>query len=103
MNFQQEKISKILPEVRRPSRYLGNEKNAVRKDLSKVDLKVCLCYPDAYEIGMSNIGLSILYPLLNDRPEIACERVYTPWVDMEQKLRENQIPLTSLESSLPLH
>lgn len=102
MNFQQEKISKILPEVRRPSRYLGNEKNAVRKNLSKVDLKVCLCYPDAYEIGMSNIGLSILYHLLNDRPEIACERVYTPWIDMEQRLRENGLPLASLESSLPL-
>jgi radical SAM family uncharacterized protein len=97
-----EEILKALPEVRRPSRYLGNEKNAIRKDLSRVDLKVCLCYPDAYEIGMSNIGLSILYHLLNDRPEIACERVYTPWIDMEQKLREKGLPLTSLESALPL-
>ncbi len=97
-----EEIIKILPEVRRPSRYLGNEKNAVRKDLSAVELKVALCYPDTYEIGMSNIGLSILYHLLNDRPEIACERVYSPWIDMEQKLREKEIPLTSLESSHPI-
>lgn len=97
-----QKILEILPDVRRPSRYLGNEKNAIKKDLSKVDLKVALCYPDTYEIGMSNIGLSILYHLLNDRPEIACERVYAPWMDMEQKLREKNLPLTSLESAHPI-
>ncbi|HEX5036741.1 MAG TPA: TIGR03960 family B12-binding radical SAM protein [bacterium] len=97
-----EALNKLLPEVRKPSRYLGNEKNAVKKDLSTVALKMALCYPDTYEIGMSNIGLSVLYHLLNDRPEIACERVYAPWTDMEQKLRENGLPLTTLESSLPL-
>jgi len=95
-------LLKILPEVRKPSRYLGNEKNAVKKDLSRVDLKVALCYPDTYEIGMSNIGLSILYHLLNDRPEIACERVYSPWTDMEAKLREYDMPLTTLESTYPV-
>ncbi len=93
---------KILPEVRRPSRYLGNEINSVRKDLSRVDLKIALCYPDAYEIGMSHIGTQILYHLLNDRPEIACERVYAPWPDMEQKLRESGLSLMTLESNIPL-
>ncbi len=97
-----DKILEILSEVRRPSRYLGNEKNAIKKDLSKIDLKVALCYPDTYEIGMSNIGLSILYHLLNDQPDIACERVYAPWMDMEQKLREKKLPLTSLESAHPI-
>lgn len=93
----------ILPEVRRPSRYLGNEKNAVKKDLAKGELlKMALCYPDTYEIGMSNIGLSILYHALNDRPDIACERVYTPWTDMEAKLREKGWPLATLESGIPL-
>ena len=93
---------KIVSEVRRPSRYLGNEINSVKKDLSKVELKIALCYPDAYEIGMSHIGTQILYHLLNDRPEIACERVYAPWPDMEAKLREARLPLTTLESNIPL-
>jgi radical SAM family uncharacterized protein len=97
-----DELLKILPEVRKPSRYLGNERNAVKKDLSSVAVKMALCYPDTYEIGMSNIGLSILYHLLNDRPDIACERVYAPWTDMEQKLREKGMPLTTLESSIPL-
>ncbi len=102
MRNYKEEILSFLSEVRRPSRYLGNEKNVVKKDLAQVDLKVALCYPDTYEIGMSNIGLSILYHLLNDRSDTACERVYAPWIDMEQKLREKKIPLTSLESALPL-
>lgn len=97
-----QQILNMLPEVRKPSRYLGNEKNAVKKDLTKVEVKVALCYPDTYEIGMSNIGLSILYHLLNDRPEIACERVYSPWTDMEAKLREYSMPLTTLESAYPV-
>src|SRR5262245_29090316 len=107
MSSWKQKILEILPEVRRPSRYLGNEKNAVEKNLlcehaGSPLLKVALCYPDAYEIVMSHIGLSILYHQLSDRPDIACERVYTPWMDMEQKLREKNIPLTSLESSEPI-
>ncbi len=95
-------IPEWLSSVRRPSRYLGNEINAVKKDWATVSLKVCLAYPDAYEIGMSNIGLSILYHLLNDQPEIACERVYAPWTDMEKELRQRHLPLTSLESGVPL-
>ncbi|MBI2066476.1 MAG: TIGR03960 family B12-binding radical SAM protein [Deltaproteobacteria bacterium] len=94
---------KILPQVRRPSRYLGDEINSVRKDLSKVTLKVGLCYPDAYEIGMSHIGTQILYHLLNDQSKIACERVYAPWPDMENQLREKGLPLTTLESKIPLN
>ena len=112
----QKEIHDLLPEVRRPSRYLGNEINAVKKDLvgaalcgrpdqgnhAGLPLKFALCYPDTYEIGMSNIGLSILYHLLNNQPDIACERVYSPWIDMEQKLREKGLPLTSLESGHPI-
>lgn len=97
-----DELLKLLPEVRKPSRYLGNEKNAIKKDLGKVDLKIALCYPDTYEIGMSNIGLSILYHVLNNRPDIACERVYSPWTDMEAKLREKDWPLATLESSYPV-
>ncbi len=96
------KLLKILPEVRKPSRYLGNEKNSVRKDPAGIELKVVLSYPDTYEIGMSNIGLSILYHLLNAQSHIACERVYAPWIDMEQKMREHGIPLLTLESSGPV-
>src|SRR5579885_369283 len=99
MKSYRDEIRKILNEVRKPSRYLGGEKNAVHKDLDRVALKVALCYPDTYEIGMSNIGLSILYHQLNDRPDLACERVYAPWTDMEQKMRELGLPLTTLESS----
>ncbi len=107
MKNYRDDIRKILPEVRKPSRYLGGERNAIVKDLEGEHrgsplLKVALSYPDTYEIGMSNIGLSILYHLLNDRPDIACERVYAPWTDMEQKLRETKIPLTSLESAWPI-
>lgn len=102
MEKTKNRILEILPTVRKPSRYLGNEKNSVKKDLSQVDLKVALCYPDTYEIGMSNIGLSVLYHLMNDRPDIACERVYAPWFDMEERLRAENLPLTSLESSLPI-
>ncbi len=93
-----EKIFKILAEVRRPSRYLGNEKNSILKPHTPGALKFALSYPDAYEIGMSNIGLSVLYHLLNDRDDITCERVYSPWIDMEAKMREHEIPLFTLES-----
>ncbi|MBI2082076.1 MAG: TIGR03960 family B12-binding radical SAM protein [Deltaproteobacteria bacterium] len=96
------KIQELLPQVRRPSRYLGNEINSIRKDLSQVELKIALCYPDTYEIGMSHIGTQILYHLLNDQPHIACERVYAPWPDMEQKLRDQKLPLSTLESNIPL-
>ena len=97
-----EVLEAIFPFVSKASRYLGNEVNAVRKDLSRVDLRVALAFPDAYEVGMSHLGFQILYHLLNLQPHIACERVFTPWVDMEAALRENAIPLCSLESRVPL-
>lgn len=86
----------------RPVRYLGNEINSIRKDRSKVRLKFCLAFPDVYEVGMSHLGIQILYHILNGKEEISCERVFAPWVDLEQILREKKIPLTSLESSTPL-
>ena len=97
-----EGLDAIFPYVSKASRYLGNEVNAVHKDLSRVDLRVALAFPDAYEVGMSHLGFQILYHLLNLQPHIACERVFTPWVDMEAVLRENSIPLCSLESRVPL-
>jgi radical SAM family uncharacterized protein/radical SAM-linked protein len=95
-------VDTVLPFVSKASRYLGNEINAVHKDLSAVDLRVALAFPDVYEIGMSHLGFQILYSILNNQPHIACERVFTPWADMEAVLRERKLPLSSLESGLPL-
>ena len=95
-------IDTVLPFVSKASRYLGNEINAVQKDLAAVDLRVALAFPDVYDVGMSHLGFQILYSILNNRPDIACERVFTPWIDMEAALREQGIPLCSLESNLPL-
>ncbi len=92
----------ILPLVSKPARYLGTELNSVRKDLGKVDLKFALAFPDVYEIGMSHLGIQILYRVLNSREDIACERVFSPWVDMSDELKANRIALTSLESQTPL-
>jgi radical SAM family uncharacterized protein len=86
----------------KPARYIGGELGSVKKDLSAIDVKVCLCFPDIYEIGMSHLGLRILYDLINRRPDCAAERVFSPWVDMEEKLRTNSIPLFSLESKVPV-
>ncbi len=85
-----------------PSRYLGHEINAIRKDLDQVKLRIALAFPDLYEIGTSHFGLQILYTILNRQAEIAAERVYAPALDMETHLRERKIPLTSLESGWPL-
>jgi hypothetical protein len=76
-------ITELLPFVSRPSRYLGNEVNSIRKDPKKARLKFAFAFPDAYEVGMSHIGLQILYSILNSRDDIACERVFAPWIDME--------------------
>jgi len=91
-----------LLNVSKPSRYTGGEVNAVVKDLSRVSLKFALAFPDVYEVGMSHVGFQILYHILNEPPEIACERVFSPWPDMEKELRSRSLPLTSLESALPL-
>ncbi len=92
----------LLPLVEKPARYIDSEVNAVRKDLASVQTKVCLLFPDAYEVGMSHLGLRILYDVLNQRPDTACERVFSPWGDYERLLRSSGRPLTSLESGLAL-
>ena len=89
----------FLPFVRRPARYIGGEVNQVRKDLSRCDLTFALCFPDVYEVGMSNTGIAILYHILNQLDGVAAERVFAPWTDAEQILRQKQIPLFSLEST----
>ena len=98
----QKKSKAFLPLVSKASRYLGSEVNSIHKNLKEVDLKFALAFPDVYEIGMSYVGFQILYDILNNREDIACERAYAPWVDMEKILRTRRIPLTSLESSLSL-
>jgi len=95
-------IKPFLPLVRRPARYIGGEINSVRKDLSKVRLRFGLAFPDAYEIGMSHLGIQILYQTLNTRDDIACERVFAPWLDMEELLRAKGIKLATLESEIAL-
>jgi len=92
----------FLPFVRKPSRYIGGEINQIKKDLSKCDLKVALCFPDIYEVGMSYTGLAIIYDCLNKIEGVAAERVFAPWVDAEKLLREKEIPLFSLESRASL-
>jgi radical SAM superfamily enzyme YgiQ (UPF0313 family) len=91
----------ILNSVQKPVRYLGNEWNVIRKPAARK--RVALCFPDTYEIGMSHLGLRILYSILNKRADTAAERVYTPWIDMEAKLRETGLPLVSLETQIPLN
>ncbi len=92
----------FLPFVRRPGRYIGGEINQIKKDLSKCDLTVALCFPDVYEIAMSYQGLAILYDIINKMQDAAAERVFAPWIDAEKVLREKQIPLFSLESKAAL-
>ncbi|MBS3920009.1 MAG: TIGR03960 family B12-binding radical SAM protein [Deltaproteobacteria bacterium] len=96
-------MKELLPLVSKPVRYLGREINSIRKDPSEVRLNFCLAFPDVYEVGMSHLGIQILYHILNSKNGVACERVFAPWVDMEKVLREKRIPLSSLESSLPLN
>lgn len=97
-----QKIENILPLVEKPARYTGGELNSVIKDKSNVDIRVAFCFPDVYEVGMSHLGMKILYSLLNRREDTWCERVFAPWVDMEDKMRENSIPLYGLESMEPI-
>ena len=92
----------ILQSVLKPARYTGGEWNAVRKDWGAVQCRFALALPDVYEVGMSNLGLAILYEILNRRADILAERVYAPWVDMEEKMRAKGIPLFSLENRRPI-
>ena len=95
-------LNDILPKVTKPARYTGGEWNSIVKDWEAIDIKVALAYPDIYEIGMSNLGLSILYHLINKEPYALAERVYTPWIDMQEAMRKASVPLFSLESKRPL-
>jgi len=95
-------LEHILPKVQKPARYTGGEYNAVVKDRGSVDVRYALCFPDTYEIGMSNLGCRILYGLMNERPEIWCERCYAPWGDMEEAMRREGLLLYGLESGDPI-
>src|SRR5262245_55869130 len=96
-------LDAILPLVEKPARYAGGEWNAIHKAAGLVHTRIALCFPDTYEIGMSHLGLKILYGLMNKIPGWAAERVYAPWPDMEARLRERGLPLLSLESYTPLY
>lgn len=92
----------ILLSIEKPARYIGNETNMALKDKSTVDIRFCMCFPDVYEIGMSHLGIQILYDMFNKREDIYCERVYSPWFDLDKIMRENNIPLFALESQDPV-
>lgn len=92
----------VLLKIESPARYIGGEVNSVMKDKNKVDVRFAMCFPDVYEIGMSHLGIQILYDMLNQRDDIWCERVYSPWPDLDQIMREQQIPLFALESQEPV-
>ena len=91
-------VEKILPLVQKPGRYIGGELNSVIKDKEKVALRYAFCFPDSYEIGMSHLGMKILYSIANEREDVWCERVFAPWHDMEAQMRKHGIPLYALES-----
>lgn len=92
----------ILLKIDKPARYLGNELNAVIKNPEEVDIRFCMCFPDVYEIGMSHLGIQILYDMFNQREDVWCERVYSPWTDLDALMREKEIPLFALESQDPI-
>ena len=92
----------ILLSIQQPARYIGNEMNIVQKDPSSVAIRFAFCFPDVYEIGMSHLGMQILYAMFNRRDDVYCERVYSPWTDLDRIMREKQIPLFALESQDPV-
>ena len=92
----------ILMKIEKPARYIGNEVNAVVKDRDSIDVRFCMCFPDVYEIGMSHLGIQILYGMLNSWDDVWCERVYSPWVDLDEIMRKENIPLFALESQDPI-
>ncbi|MGM9669140.1 MAG: TIGR03960 family B12-binding radical SAM protein [Faecousia sp.] len=93
---------RILPTVQKPARYTGGEYNEVQKDKSETRVRVAFCFPDTYEIGMSNVGMRILYGVMNEMEGVWCERVFAPWGDMEKAMRDNGLPLWALESQDPV-
>lgn len=92
----------ILMQVEKPARYIGNEVNSVKKDLKNIDVRFCMCFPDVYEIGMSHLGIQILYDMFNKREDVYCERVYSPWPDLSKIMKDKHIPLFALESQDPI-
>ena len=92
----------ILLSIEKPARYIGGEINMVQKDPRAVDVRFCMCFPDVYEIGMSHLGIQILYDMFNQWDDVYCERVYSPWVDLDEIMRKEHIPLFALESQEPI-
>ena len=92
----------VLLSIEKPARYIGGEVNSVMKGKEEVDIRFCMCFPDVYEIGMSHLGIQILYDMFNRREDTWCERVYSPWLDLDKILKEKKIPLFALESQDPV-
>ncbi len=92
----------ILMKIEKPARYIGNEVNMVVKNPKEVDVRFAMCFPDVYEIGMSHLGIQIIYDMLNKRDDVYCERVYSPWIDLDKVMREEDIPLFAIESQDPV-
>ena len=95
-------LHRILPTVQKPARYTGGEYNEIKKDPDSVRVNIAFCFPDTYEIGMSNVGMRILYGVMNEMDGVWCQRVFAPWGDMEQAMRQNGLPLWALESQTPV-
>ena len=102
MSFKQALCDKLLMSVEKPARYLGGELHQVIKDPASVDIRFAFCFPDVYEIGMSHLGMKILYDMFNRRDDVYCERVFSPWPDLHRVMKEQQIPLFALESQDPV-
>lgn len=96
------RLERILPKVQKPARYTGGEYNQIIKNKDEVELRLAFCFPDTYEIGMSNLGMGILYSTMNELPYVWCERVYAPWGDMYEQMKQNRVPLYALESGDPI-
>ncbi|HDR90802.1 MAG TPA: B12-binding domain-containing radical SAM protein, partial [candidate division Zixibacteria bacterium] len=102
MNEYRHRLEKLLPLVDKPSRYIGGEIGEIRKEFRPGMIRFAMAFPEIYEIGSSHHGGEILYQIVNSREDMICERVFCPWKDMAEKLRENEIPLLSIESGTPL-
>ena len=100
--FSADRLEKLLDTVLKPSRYTGGEMNAVIKPFDQADITFAFCFPDSYEVGMSHLGIKILYDIINRQPWALCERVFMPWPDMADAMRREELPLFSIESRTPL-
>ena len=98
MQSMKERIERLLLKVQKPARYIGGEVGSVVKDKSKVDVRFAFCFPDTYEVGMSHLGMKILYGLVNREPDSVCERFFMPWTDMMALMEQEDVPLFSMES-----